>query len=442
MRAAAAQRFANVVKRRAKKNQTPSNHASAYNTNMSEPIAIVGAGPAGLMAAQVLARRNLRVAVYDALPSPARKFLMAGRGGLNLTHSEPFEIFVTRYGARRAYLEPLLQEFGPAQVRAWADALGAETFVGTSGRVFPRAMKASPLLRAWLKQLNDAGVTLHARHKWRGFAKQNAHEKSIALIFDTPDGEKIIRARAVILALGGGSWAKLGSDGAWVSILEQCDIPIQPLRPANCGFVVAWSDVFRKRFEGAPVKSVTLTFKNFSQQGEFVITRAGIEGSLVYAASALLRDALETNGSASIALDLAPQRSQEWLAQKLKTPRGKRSLTTHLEKTIGMHGAKSGLLREFVPRADFDDAKKLAARIKHLRVPLIAPAPLDRAISSAGGVPFEALDENLMLRNLPGVFCAGEMLDWEAPTGGYLLTACFATGRVAGLGVVKWLMRT
>ena len=406
---------------------------------MTEPIVVVGAGPAGLMAAQVLAQHKLRVAVYDGMPSPARKFLMAGRGGLNLTHSEPYEMFVTRYGARRAYLEPLLKEFGPAQVRVWADALGAETFVGTSGRVFPRAMKASPLLRAWLKQLSDAGVTLHARHKWRGFAKQTAHEKSLALVFDTPDGEKIIHGRAVVLALGGGSWAKLGSDGAWVSILEQRGIPVQPLRPANCGFIVAWSDTFREKFQGAPVKSVKLSFENFSQQGEFVITRAGIEGSLVYAASARLRDALETNGSAILTLDLAPQRSQEWLAQKLKTPRRNRSLTTHLGKTIQLRGVKMGLLREFVPRADFDDAAKLAAHIKHLRVPLLATASIERAISSAGGVPFEALDENLMLRDLPGVFCAGEMLDWEAPTGGYLLTACFATGRAAGLGVLQWL---
>lgn len=406
---------------------------------MTESIVVVGAGPAGLMAAQVLAQHNLRVEIFDAMPSPARKFLMAGRGGLNLTHSEPFETFVTRYGARREYIEPLLKQFGPEQVRAWARALGSETFVGTSGRVFPREMKASPLMRTWLKQLHEAGVTLHTGHKWRGFAEQNVDAKTPALAFDTPNGEKIIRARVVVLATGGASWAKLGSDGAWVSILEQRGIAIQPLKPANCGFVVAWSDVFRERFEGAPVKSVKLTFENFSRQGEFVITRGGMEGSLVYAASALLRDEIAGRGRADITLDLAPDRSRAWLAQKLAAPRGKRSLATHLEKTIGLHGAQSGLLREFVPRADFDDPLKLAAHIKQLRIPLIATAPIERAISSADGVRFEALDENLMLRALPGVFCAGEMLDWEAPTGGYLLTACFASGYAAGLGVVKWL---
>lgn len=406
---------------------------------MTEPIVVIGAGPAGLMAAQVMAQHKLRVAIYDAMRSPARKFLMAGRGGLNLTHSEPFEMFVTRYGARREKIEPLLKQFGPAQVRAWANALGDETFIGSSGRVFPRAMKASPLLRAWLKQLDDAGVTLHVRHRWRGFAKPNANGKSIALVFDTPNGEKIIHARAVVLALGGGSWAKLGSDGAWVELLRQAGIAVNALKPSNCGFIVAWSDTFREKFQGAPVKSVTLTFENFTQQGEFIITRTGIEGSLVYAASALLRDAIAERGSAVIALDLAPDRSPTWLAQKLKTPRGKRSLTTHLEKTLGIHGVKMGLLREFVPRADFDDATRLPAHIKQLRVPLVATASIERAISSAGGVPFEALDENLMLKNLPGVFCAGEMLDWEAPTGGYLLTACFASGYAAGLGIVKWL---
>ncbi len=410
----------------------------AYNTRMSEPIVVVGAGPAGLLAAQTLAEKNARVEIFDAMPSPARKFLMAGRGGLNLTHAEPFETFVTRYGARRAYIEPLLKQFGPAQVRAWADALGAETFVGASRRVFPRAMKASPLLRAWLKRLHDAGVTFHLRHKWRGFANRDAAAKDIALVFDTPDGEKIVRARAVILALGGGSWAKFGSDGAWVPLLERCGIAVRPLRPANCGFWVAWSDAFRRRFEGAPVKTVRLTFQDFSQQGEFVITRAGVEGSLVYAAAALLRDAIAAHGGADMALDLAPDRSQTWLAQKLQTPRGKRSLATHLGKTIGLRGVKLGLLREVAPRAAFDDAAQLAAHIKNLRVPLYAAAPLARAISSAGGVPFEALDENLMLQKMPGVFCAGEMLDWEAPTGGYLLTACFASGYAAGLGAAKW----
>lgn len=405
---------------------------------MTEPIVIIGAGPAGLMAAQTLAEKNLHAEIFDAMPSPARKFLMAGRGGLNLTRNEPFEKFMTRYGKQSARLAPYLRQFGPDDARAWADALGADTFVGTSKRVFPRAMKASPLLRAWLKHLNDAGVVFHMRHKWRGLARQNANEKTRALGFDTPNGEKIIHARAVILALGGGSWARLGSDGAWTATLQECGVPIQPLRPANCGFVVAWSDAFRQRFEGAPVKTVALTFQDFAQRGEFVITRAGIEGSLIYAVSARLREALE-RGGATIALDLAPDRSQTWLARKLETPRGKRSLATHLEKTVDLHGVKLGLLRELTPRAAFDDAPKLAAQIKQLRVPLVATASIERAISSAGGVRFDALDEKLMLRNLPGVFCAGEMIDWEAPTGGYLLTACFATGRAAGLGVAEWL---
>ena len=408
---------------------------------MSDSIAIVGGGPAGLMAAQVLSEHNARVEVYDAMPSPARKFLIAGRGGLNLTHSEPFEKFVTRYGPQRARLEPYLQQFGPDNVRAWAHALGSETFVGTSGRVFPREMKASPLLRAWLKRLGAAGVVLHARHKWRGFAN-TTRANCISLVFDTPEGEKIIFARGVILALGGGSWAKLGSDGAWVNILRAAGIVVHTLKPSNCGFDVAWSQTFRERFEGTPVKSVTLTFDAFQQQGEFVVTQRGIEGSLVYAVSAQLRDAIETNGSAVITLDLAPQRSQAWLAEKLSAPRGKRSLSNHLEKIARIHGVKLALLREFVSPDDFKNPQTLAAHIKRLPIPLRAPYPLDRAISSAGGVAFDELDENLMLKKLPGVFCAGEMLDWEAPTGGYLLTACFATGRAAGIGALKWLNQT
>ncbi len=400
---------------------------------MTKTVAIIGGGPAGLMAAEVINAHGIHVDVYDSMPSVGRKFLMAGKSGLNITHSEPFEQFAARYGKRRAQIEPMLKEFGPDKMREWAHGLGIETFVGTSGRVFPVGMKASPLLRAWLKRLDASGVTVHLRHKWTGFLPDKS------LQFETPSGTVTVKADAVVLALGGGSWARLGSDGAWVPWLKQAGAEVEPLRPANCGFDVNWSPHFREKFEGQPVKSVVLSFGEFRQQGEFIITKEGVEGSLIYAASALLRDEIEAKGSAVIILDLMPDRSHEWLVERLSRSRGSRSMASHLEKAINIKGVKAGLLREFVSKDDFSHLQPLAHFLKNLPVPLIATRPLDEAISSAGGVTFESLDEHLMLKNLPGVFCAGEMLDWEAPTGGYLITACMASGYAAGKGVLHWL---
>ncbi len=397
--------------------------------------AVIGGGPAGLMAAEQLSQGGVAVTVYDAMRSVGRKFLLAGRGGLNLTHSEPLESFLSRYGASRSHIEPLLATFGPDALRTWVHDLGIETFVGSSGRVFPSTMKASPLLRAWLHRLRVAGVTFHRQHRWLGWADNGA------LRFATPDGEKQVIADAVILALGGGSWPKLGSDGGWVPLLQARGVEIAPLRPANCGFDVGWSDHFREKFAGAPVKTAVLHFHNFQQQGEFIITETGVEGSLIYAASALLRDEIAANGRATFHLDLAPDKSEADLRQRLAKPRGSRSMSSHLQSRVHLKGVKVGLLREFVPPANFADPARLAAAIKALPITLTAPRPLAEAISSAGGVTFAALDQTLMLHDLPGVFCAGEMLDWEAPTGGYLLTACFASGHTAGIGALDWLRR-
>jgi len=401
---------------------------------MDKSVAIIGGGPAGLMAADVISAQGIRVDVYDSMPSVGRKFLMAGKSGLNITHSEPFEQFIARYGNRRAQIEQLLRAFGPDALRQWVHGLGIETFVGTSGRVFPVGMKASPLLRAWLKRLGEASVKVHLRHKWLGWNEDQS------LKFSTPDGEKNIRADATVLALGGGSWSRLGSDGAWVPWLEQAGAKVEALKPSNCGFDVNWSPHFRERFEGHPIKSVVLSFGSFHQQGEFIVTKEGVEGSLIYAASALIRDEIYANGNAVISLDMAPNRSLDWLTEKLSKPRGSRSIASHIERMVGIKGVKAGLMREFVSKEKFASSEQLAYSIKNLQISLIAPRPLDEAISSAGGVTFESLDENLMLRAMPGIFCAGEMLDWEAPTGGYLLTACFASGYVAGHGVLKWIM--
>ena len=412
---------------------------------MNKSVAIIGGGPAGLMAAEVISAQGLKVDVYDSMPSLGRKFLMAGKGGLNITHSEPIESFASRYGKRRANIEPLLNVFGPEDIREWASGLGIETFVGTSGRVFPVGMKASPLLRAWLKHLNDSGVTFHLRHKWTGFlipaqgGVLAAGDGGLSLLFNSADGDITVNADAVVLALGGGSWARLGSDGAWTAWLRDAGAEVEPLRPSNCGFDVAWTSYFRERFEGHPIKSVALSFGPFHQQGEFIVTKDGVEGSLIYAASTLLRDEIEARGQAVMMLDLAPDRSHEWLVERLSRSRGSRSMASHLEKTVNIKGVKVGLLREFVPKDDFWNLQPLAHFIKNLPIPLIATRPLDEAISSAGGVTFESLDEDLMLRSIPGVFCAGEMLDWEAPTGGYLITACMASGYAAGLGVLNWL---
>jgi uncharacterized flavoprotein (TIGR03862 family) len=424
---------------------------------MDKTVAIIGGGPAGLMAAEVLSGQSVRVDVYDSMPSLGRKFLMAGKSGLNLTHSEPFEKFVSRYGSRKQEVENWLKDFTPDDLREWAHGLGVETFIGTSGRVFPNAMKASPLLRAWLKRLDEAGVRFHLRHKWVGTIRpaglinggnssnptlRQAQDKACGTVeveFETPDGIKTIKADAVILSLGGGSWRRLGSSGEWAHWLNQAGVKVEALKPSNCGFDVAWSPVFKEKFDGHPIKSVALSFGTFHQQGEFIVTQEGVEGSLIYAAAALMRDEILANGKAVMRLDLAPDKTEAQLIERLSKPRGSRSMASHLEKTVGMKGVKAGLLREFAPKDEFANMERLAFYIKQLHVPLIATRPLDEAISSAGGVSFESLDENLMLKMIPGVFCAGEMLDWEAPTGGYLLTACFASGRTAGTGARKWM---
>ena len=404
-------------------------------------IAIIGGGPAGLMAAEMVSNNShVQVDLYDAMPSVGRKFLLAGKGGLNITHSEPREPFLSRYSKHREHIAPLLDRFGPEALCEWTHQLGVETFVGSSGRVFPKEMKAAPLLRAWLHRLREHGTRFHMRHRWLGW-----HDG--ALLFQTPEGEKLIRADAVVLALGGGSWRKLGSDGAWVPMLEQQGIKIAPLQPANCGFDIGWSEHFRTRFSGAPLKSVVIHFIDVhgiehQRQGEFVVTTHGVEGSLIYALSAPLRDTLAAQGSVTIHLDLLPGRSADHLFHALSHSRGSKSLSTLLRSRLGIEGVKAGLLYEVADQAQLHNPRQLASLLKALPLTLIAPRPLDEAISSAGGVLFEELDEHLMVRNQPGLFCAGEMLDWEAPTGGYLLTACFASGVVAGEGVLSWLNQT
>ena len=413
---------------------------------MSQPlknrVAVIGGGPAGLMAAEVLAASGAQVDLFDAMPSVGRKFLLAGKGGLNLTHNEPFDAFAGRYGARRVVIEPMLREFGAAELRAWAQALGVSTFVGTSGRVFPIDMKAAPLLRAWLARLRAAGVRFHMRHRWLGW------DAAGALRFSTPRGETQHEADAVVLALGGGSWARLGSDGAWLALLKRRGVEIAPLQPSNCGFDVAgWSEFFRSRFAGQPMKTVALSVRIagepvFEQPGEFVVTESGVEGSLIYAASSVVRDQIAAHGSALVHIDLLPGRSIEFVRNEVARPRGSRSLSTHLKSRLGIDGVKAALLHELLPRDVIADPARLSEAIKALPLTLVRARPIDEAISSAGGVRFDAMDETLMLRTLPGVFCAGEMLDWEAPTGGYLLTACMASGRVAARGVLARLGST
>lgn len=396
-------------------------------------VAVIGGGPAGLMAAEVLAAGGAQVELFDAMPSLGRKFLLAGVGGMNITHAEPKAPFVARYGARAAEIGALLDDFDADALRAWIHALGIDTFVGSSGRVFPTDMKAAPLLRAWLRRLREQGVSLHTRARWLGWNADGS------LRLATPEGERSLAADACVLALGGGSWARLGSDGAWVPLLEARGIAITPLAPSNCGFEVAgWSPFFAEKFAGAPVKPVAIAIDGqAARQGEFVVTAQGVEGSLVYALSAAIRERITRDGRAVIHLDLLPNRSREQVLAALHKPRGSRSMARHLAG-IGIDGVRAGLLRELTDATVWQDMARLATAVKALPLELLRPRPLDEAISSAGGVPFEALDANLMLRQLPGVFCAGEMLDWEAPTGGYLLTACFASGRRAGLGVLEW----
>ena len=434
-------------------------------------IAVIGGGPAGLMAAEVLARAGAAVSVqvYDAMPSVGRKFLLAGKGGLNLTHSEPAEPFMSRYGERRSHVEPLLAAFGAPQLRAWAEALGVPTFVGSTGRVFPKDMKAAPLLRSWLHRLRGSGVQFFMRHRWLGWTAEGA------LKFSCPAGELLVEADAVVLALGGGSWARLGSDGAWVALLEAHGVKSAPLQPSNCGFDIAttrsaetrrdehgalliarqdeseppqqgWTAHFSSRFAGQPFKSVGISFTDscgcsFKRVGEFVATATGLEGSLIYAASSLLRDEISAEGRATLHLDLLPHKSLEDVLVEVRHPRGSRSLSSHLKSRLSLDGIKAAILHEILDKDSIADPVKLAHAIKALPLTLAATRPIDEAISSAGGVRFEALTSQLRIsapdsRVKHAVFCAGEMLDWEAPTGGYLLTACFASGHAAGEGVM------
>jgi len=390
-------------------------------------VAVIGGGPAGLMAAEVLAASGAKPTVYDHMPSVGRKLLMAGRGGLNLTHSEDLADFLGRYGAARPWLEQAIAAFPPAALTAWAEGLGQAVFTGSSGRVFPRAMKASPLLRAWLRRLDGLGASVRPRHRWSGWTAEGA------LRFETPAGPHVATPDSSILALGGASWPRLGSDGGWTRFMEDA---VAPLRPANCGFDVCWSGHVRSRFAGQPLKRIALRFNEHQVRGEVVITDHGLEGGAIYALAPPLRDAIEAAGSATLLVDLRPDLARDTLATRLAVPRRGRSLSTALQKQAGLSPAAIGLVQEALHSgAPSDD---LAALIKALPVTLVSARPMARAISTAGGVRRDAVDERFMLRSRPGVFVAGEMLDWEAPTGGYLLQACFATGAAAARGALMW----
>jgi len=401
-------------------------------------IAVIGGGPAGLMAAETLRAAGLQVDLYDAKGSVGRKFLIAGKGGMNLTHSDPFDVFVARYHPRQQEVASWLRTFDADALRDWARGLGVETFVGTSGRVFPTDLKAAPLLRGWVRRLREQGVRFHVHHRWHGWSGDGA------LRFATLEGEIVVRADATVLAMGGGSWPELGSDGAWVASLEAQGIGVAPLQPSNCGFDIDWSQHLANRFAGEPLKPVVAHWQDANgtlhqRQGECVITATGIEGSLVYALSPMLRDAIARDGRATLVLDLLPGRDEAELVRRLARPRGSRSLSEHLRREAGVAGVRAALLYEVLDKAVLADPARIARTLKRFPFLLQRPRPIAEAISSAGGVPLEALDERLMLHALPGVFAAGEMLDWEAPTGGYLLTACFASGRRAARGVIDWL---
>ncbi len=399
---------------------------------VKKEIAILGGGPAGLMAAERLSEAGHIVTVYDAMPTVARKFLLAGKSGLNITHSEDYEDFTSRFGASNIHLRDALDGFTPSDVRAWAAALGTETFVGSSGRVFPTVMKASPLLRAWLRKLEASGVSILTRHRWVGFSDGG-------YVIAAPEGTKVIQPDAALLALGGVSWPRLGSDGAWIPWMRERGIAVDHFQPANCGFDVDWSDVLRQRFSGTPVKAVTATSAAGTIPGEFVISHQGIEGSLVYAHAAALRDKLSLGKPTSLVVDLAPGRSLERIAHDLGRQDPKASLTNRLRKGAGIDGIKTSLLRELASGECLSDPARLARLIKALPIPVLRPRPIAEAISSAGGIGWDEIDPDYMLKTLPGLFVSGEMINWEAPTGGYLLTACLATGRAAALGIDKWL---
>ena len=428
------------VPRKLDYNAAPLFPPSAMSQSPPTPVrvAVIGGGPAGLMAAEVLAEGGVQVDVYDAMPSVGRKFLLAGKGGMNITHSEPYAAFVARYRGRSGQVQRWLDEFTPEQVLAWIHGLGIDTFVGSSGRVFPTDMKAAPLLRAWLHRLRECGVRFHMRHRWTGWEGKD-------LRVATPDGELIVQTDAVILALGGASWARLGSDGAWAPLLGGKGVDVAPLVPANCGFDTDWSGHFSSRHAGAPLTTAALAYRDeqgelVRRKGQFVVTRTGIEGSLVYALSAPLRDQIAREGKTTVWIDLAPDHGAERVLAEVTHPRGSRSMSSHLQSRLGLKGVKAGLLRECLSAEEYADPARLAAAIKALPLNLLRPRPIDEAISSAGGVRFDALDGgSAMLRALPGVFVAGEMVDWEAPTGGYLLTACFAGGRAAGRDALAWL---
>ena len=414
-------------------------------TSTSSPsIAIIGAGPAGLMAAEMLSAADIHVHVYDAMPSVGRKFLLAGLGGLNLTHAEPFEQFVTRYGEQQAACTQWLKDFDAHAIREWVKGLGLDTFVGTSQRVFPTDMKAAPLLRAWLHRLRHPAhgepVTFHMRHRWNGKLVHDTN--NFTLSFDTPQGSYTAQTHAVLLALGGGSWAKLGSDGAWVPWLNSLGLDVAPLQPSNCGFDVqgGWTTHLREKFAGTPIKGAVMSFEEFSRKGEFVLTATGIEGSLVYAASALLRDAISRDGCAKLHVDLKPEFSKERVLAEVSHPRGSRSWSSHLKSRLNLSPVHLALLYEVLSKEAMADPTQIASTIKALPLALQATRPIDEAISTAGGIKLETLTPELMANTLPGLFIAGEMLDWEAPTGGYLLSACLASGRVAGLGAAKHLL--
>jgi uncharacterized flavoprotein (TIGR03862 family) len=400
-------------------------------------IAVIGGGPAGLIAAEVLANGGARVTLYDRMPSAGRKFLLAGRGGLNLTHCEDLERLLARYGAAKPRLQAAIAAFSPAALRTWCEGLGQTTFVGSSGRVFPKAFKASPLLRAWLRRLDASGVAFKPRHLWTGWGDDGA------LIFIGPQGRVATHADATVLALGGASWPRLGSDGGWVDAVTKAGIRVTPLAPANCGFLADWSDVFRSRFEGQPLKRVELSFAGGTVRGEAIITRSGLEGGGIYALSAPLRAAIGAAGEAIIRIDLRPDIAAAALTSRLGAPRGKQSLATYLRKTVALAPVAVGLLHEAAiassQRLSALAPAALAALIKAVPVRLVGVAPLASAISTAGGIAFEEIDARFMLARRPGVFVAGEMLDWDAPTGGYLLQAAFSTGAAAAHGALDWL---